>query len=101
MRLSFESSADLLEEVLDSLDVRDRMVDEGRELAGAQQVERRGQRLQLRGDVEESERLGHQRELVETAAVAHRFRERVRMARARVMREAGVDRHLAEFEDLV
>src|SRR5579864_6848052 len=68
---SFEPSADFGEDSFHPLQAWDLVMQDGGQLASAQQVQRGRQGLQLRADVKQTDRLGHKRQLVEPAAVAH------------------------------
>src|SRR5579872_131508 len=100
-RLSLEPSSNLIEDRFDAFDAGNRFVNDRWQLAGADHVDRAGQRCQLSEDIEESNRFRQQRQLVEPSAVLDGFSKRIGMTRARVVREPGVDGHPSQLENLL
>src|SRR5579872_1478719 len=100
-RSSFESSAELGEDLLHALEAGNLVMNDRRQLARTQQVDRRRQRLQLCADVEDAHRFRQQRQLVQAATAAHRFCERIRVPRAGVVRITGFYRHATQLKDLL
>src|SRR5260370_4675865 len=98
-RLSRKPSSDASEDRFDSVNARNRLVDDRRQLARAGHVESAPQHLELFENVEEADGLRQQREVVEPTAVFDRICECVGMAPTRLVRISDLDRQLANLQE--